>query len=459
MLSKLRIWIGATALAVLATSGGVAQAQADEIPPTPPFTDVATSHTFFTHISWLAERGISTGYGTAPNRTFQPAAPVLREQMAAFLYRLAGSPTYTAPATSPFTDVSTSHVFYRQISWLSARGISTGYDLGGGRKEFRPGQPVLREQMAAFLFRFEGGTPHPQYRPNESRYFFQDAVFHAFEQQIRWMGNWEISTGYTTSSPFARHFRPGDPVLREQMAAFMFRLDHTLPPSPPQISMPASAQLDVGSQVELALVLADDRTGTWSTSALLPLPPGLTLDGARITGQPTTVGTWVVDVIFTDQAGRTAEHRLTISVGTPADSVTRSDLATYLYVCADQPPVTRPTTSPFTDLDADDLGYDAALWSRQAGLMSASGTTFRPDHPVTNADLAQQLYSYKGSPAHSPQVVSPFLDVSTSHPQYHFIDWVAATGTMRFDSTGRFYPDRPVSQAELDDLPYPCLAG
>ena len=70
--------------------------------------------------------------------------------MAAFLHRYAGVTDYTAPATSPFSDVPTGHPFYTEIAWLAEQGITTGFPDG----TFRPGQSITREAMAAFLYRF-----------------------------------------------------------------------------------------------------------------------------------------------------------------------------------------------------------------------------------------------------------------------------------------------------------------
>ena len=111
------------------------------------------SNTFSTHIAWLAGEEITTGY---PDGTFRPSAPVLREQMAAFLYRLAGSPPVSLPLTgSPFADVAVTDTFYTEIVWLESTGITTGYTEADGSTTFRGSQPVLREQMAAFLNRFD----------------------------------------------------------------------------------------------------------------------------------------------------------------------------------------------------------------------------------------------------------------------------------------------------------------
>lgn len=123
-------------------------------PGTSAFSDVPTSYPFYAYVSWLADRGISTGWAMGDGTSqFRPTEAVSREAMAAFLYRAAGSPAFTPPAVSPFTDVPTDYPFYAQISWLAANGISTGWAMGDGTKQFRPTEAVTREAMAAFLQR------------------------------------------------------------------------------------------------------------------------------------------------------------------------------------------------------------------------------------------------------------------------------------------------------------------
>lgn len=97
-------------------------------------------------ICWAKSRGISTGWS---DNTFRPDRIVARDAMAAFLYRLAGRPSYSPPRVSPFTDVSTSNQFYKEIAWLAETGISTGWSDGS----FRPLQPIARDAMSTFLYR------------------------------------------------------------------------------------------------------------------------------------------------------------------------------------------------------------------------------------------------------------------------------------------------------------------
>jgi len=123
-------------------------------PATSPFVDVSTSHPFYAAIAWMAAEGISTGTVTPSGAYYKPGDPVARDAMAAFLYRAAGSPAFTAPVSSPFLDVSTGHPFYASIAWMARTGISTGWVTPSGAY-YKPADGVSREAMAAFLFRHD----------------------------------------------------------------------------------------------------------------------------------------------------------------------------------------------------------------------------------------------------------------------------------------------------------------
>lgn len=99
-------------------------------------------------VYWLAANGITTGFSDG---TFRGTQSVIRQDMAAFLYRAAGSPDYTPSAAdkSRFKDVSEHTPHAKEIWWCASNGISTGWDDG----TFRPTNTVLRQDMAAFLIR------------------------------------------------------------------------------------------------------------------------------------------------------------------------------------------------------------------------------------------------------------------------------------------------------------------
>jgi hypothetical protein len=65
-----------------------------EPPAAASFTDVGTGHPFFADVEWMAEVEITSGY---EDGTFRPAAPVTRQAMSAFLFRLYQACTCEVP--------------------------------------------------------------------------------------------------------------------------------------------------------------------------------------------------------------------------------------------------------------------------------------------------------------------------------------------------------------------------
>lgn len=175
-----------------------------------PFNDLG-GNVFVNEITWMKNKGISTGYADG---TYRPFDTVNREQMAAFMYRMAGSPDYTPPAVSPFLDVPTTHYFYKEISWMKAAGISTGWS----DKTYRPYQPVIREAMAAFMNRYSAQVCSVNVPATK---YFVDGSSSVFIKEIGWMGGNGISTGWADGT-----YRPFNSTTREQMAAFMYRLNN-----------------------------------------------------------------------------------------------------------------------------------------------------------------------------------------------------------------------------------------
>ncbi|OOP64094.1 hypothetical protein BMF89_04550 [Arthrobacter sp. SRS-W-1-2016] len=122
------------------------------VPPNAPtFSDVPPGAPFYNEIRWLASTGITKGY---PDGTYHPGEAVSRAAMAAFLYRLKGSPA--VPANAPtFSDVPAGAPFYNEIRWLASTGITTGFPDG----TYRPTTAINRDAMAAFLYRYNIDFP------------------------------------------------------------------------------------------------------------------------------------------------------------------------------------------------------------------------------------------------------------------------------------------------------------
>ena len=175
------------------------------------FSDVPASRPFAKEIEWLAGSGITQGFSDG---TFRPLGTVNRDAMAAFLYRFAGRPAFTAPTSSPFTDISPSTPFYKEITWLASTGITGGFSDG----TYRPQGTINRDAMAAFLYRFAG---RPSFTPPSTSPFTDVTPSTPFYKEIMWLAQTEITGGFNDGS-----FRTLQPVNRDAMAAFLFRFDN-----------------------------------------------------------------------------------------------------------------------------------------------------------------------------------------------------------------------------------------
>ena len=106
-----------------------------------PFSDVADGAYYQQAVTWAAERGIVSG------STFNPDAEVTRGQLAAFLYREAGSPAVNKAAS--FTDVPADAYYSQAAAWVAAQGIASGT----GENTFSPDAACTRGQIVTFLYR------------------------------------------------------------------------------------------------------------------------------------------------------------------------------------------------------------------------------------------------------------------------------------------------------------------
>ena len=170
------------------------------------FKDI-DSNPFKAEINFIAEKGITTGWSDG---TYRPGDKIERGAMAAYLYRLAGSPRYEAPAESPFKDVKTTDPFYKEIAWLQSTGITTGWSDG----TFRPNETVNRDAMAAFFYRAAGSPEYTNANPAK----FSDVQDNPFAKEIAWLEEQGITTGWPDGT-----FRPGQAIDRDAMAAFIAR--------------------------------------------------------------------------------------------------------------------------------------------------------------------------------------------------------------------------------------------
>ena len=108
------------------------------------FDDVPADATYGPAVDWLAETGITKGCTAT---TYCPDGTVTRAEMAAFLWRLEGSPEGSTPAN--FSDVFADSFADPAINWLLASGTTTGCT----QWSYCPQGLVTRAEMFTFLNR------------------------------------------------------------------------------------------------------------------------------------------------------------------------------------------------------------------------------------------------------------------------------------------------------------------
>lgn len=196
---------------------------ADSNPRISPFSDIYQNTDHSQDISWLYENGITSGWPAGGGLIeFRPFDTVKRCDMAAFLYRMAGTPAYepTEEDMGAFSDVTQTSDHAKEIWWLRSKGITTGFSDG----TFRGYDTIKRCDMAAFLKRLAhqlgGDTNGVAINP-----FTDVSTTTDHRDDILWMVSSEISEGWRMADG-TREYRPYDTVKRCDMAAFLHRLDN-----------------------------------------------------------------------------------------------------------------------------------------------------------------------------------------------------------------------------------------
>lgn len=172
-----------------------------------PFVDVPKSAWFYHGVHYAYQNGIMVGMS---EHLFVPAAVTTRAQIAAVLYRMAGSPDVTGQ-TEPFADVPDSFWAHDAIVWA----YNTGVVKGMSETLFAPVQAVSRAQFVTMLYRYADspdvtGQTEPFIDVANDTHWAHDAIVWAYHNGV--------VTGMT-----AHTFVPAGAVTRAQLAVLTAR--------------------------------------------------------------------------------------------------------------------------------------------------------------------------------------------------------------------------------------------
>ena len=206
---------------VSASTAPAADAATTTACATPDFTDVPSRASFYEPITWLRCEQISTGYS---NGSYAPHRQITRGETAQLLYRFSGE-AHSAGTRIDFTDVPASRSAFTAVSWMQAKGYSTGYADG----TFGIDRPITRGELSAFLYRLSGqGVTAPTTSP------FPDlSTRDHFYTPATWFHATGMVSGYADGT-----FRPHRAVTRGESAQFLYALETRVNGTPPTYTVP-----------------------------------------------------------------------------------------------------------------------------------------------------------------------------------------------------------------------------
>ena len=174
--------------------------------PLNPFTDVKTSHFFYKAVLWVVENGITSG---TSDTTFAPGDKCLRAHVVTFLWKAEKSPEPSA-YTKSFTDVPSGAWYYKPVHWAVEHGITSGTS----DTTFGAGDVCSRYQVVYFLWAAAGKpepkTTHNPFTDVKTSHFFYKAVL------------WAVENGITSGTSDTT-FSPTTPCNRAQVVTFLYK--------------------------------------------------------------------------------------------------------------------------------------------------------------------------------------------------------------------------------------------
>lgn len=194
------------------------------------YTDITYNSTeqvndwYFDPINVLSRERIISGYNPDGTSRFGVRDTMARAQFIVMLYRLAGEPMVTYQ--NIFTDVPNGTWYTNAAIWAKEKGISTGYTNSGGTV-FGVNDPLTREQMVTFLWRYAG---HPEISSAASdsasdpasnslsytAYIDRDQVSGFAEAAMKWAVENSIIAGENNL------LRPSDAAIRAEAAKVIY---------------------------------------------------------------------------------------------------------------------------------------------------------------------------------------------------------------------------------------------
>ena len=114
----------------------------------------------------------------------------------------------------------------------------------------------------------------------------------------------------------------------------------------------------------------------------------------------------------------------------PSAAVSRQAMSAFMYRLAGEP-VFAPSQVTFGDVTVNHPFYEEIEWMASEGITTGTPASpkplYKPSSPVSRGAMAAFMYRFADEPVFAPTQVT-FGDVTTGHPFYDEIEWMAAEG-------------------------------
>ena len=134
----------------------------------------------------------------------------------------------------------------------------------------------------------------------------------------------------------------------------------------------------------------------------------------------------------------------------PNDAVSRGAMSAFLYRLAGEPAFSPPGSPTFVDVPPSYAFFEEVEWMSAEGITNGfPGNQYRPGTSVNRQAMSAFMYRFAGEPAFSPPGAATFSDVSTAHPFFAEIEWMAAEGITLGNGDGTYRPNSAVSRQAM----------
>ena len=184
---------------------------ADKPDPSRYFVDVDSDDWFLAEAEYAYEHGIMTGVGGG---RFAPYDPVDRATAVQILYNLEGRPALPDSLGTPYGDVDPDAWYTDAVYW--ARSVQVAE---GDGENFRPLDPISREEFAAMLYRYAGYKGYSLSGAGDlGRYSDGDRVSSWAVESLAWANGNGLINGHDNGT-----IDPQGTTERAQAAAVLMR--------------------------------------------------------------------------------------------------------------------------------------------------------------------------------------------------------------------------------------------